>query len=80
MKSWIDILLWVVGLLAAGFALYEFARFATARDPATGNPDMWSGSNHLYTAVGALIVAVVCVVWAFVRRPHVEEEIHITDR
>ena len=72
-----DILLWVVGILAAGFGLWELARFMTARD-ATGRQDMWAGTNHLYLAIAAIIVAVVCVVWAFVRRPHVEEEIHIT--
>lgn len=78
MKSLTDILLWVVGALAAAFALYEFAKFATSKDPATGNPDMWAGSNHLYLAIAALVVAAVCIVAAFVRRPHVEEEIHIT--
>jgi uncharacterized membrane protein YidH (DUF202 family) len=78
MKSMTDILLWVVGLLAAAFALYEFIKFASAVD-SSGRPDMWAGTSHLYTAIGALIVAVICVVWAFVRRPHVEEEIHITE-
>ncbi len=77
MKSITDVLLWVVGLLAAAFALYEFMRFATAHD-AAGRPDMWAGAAHLYTAIGALIVAVICIVWAFVRRPHTQEEIHIT--
>jgi hypothetical protein len=74
----VDILLWVVGVLAAGFALWQFALFATAKD-ATGRPDMWAGTSHLYTAIAALVVAAVCIVAAFVRRPHVEEEIHITE-
>lgn len=74
----LDILLWVVGVLAAAFAIWKFAVFATARD-AAGRPDMWAGSSHLYLAIAALIVAAVCIVAAFVRRPHVEEQIHITE-
>ena len=74
----LDILLWAAGVAAAVFAIYELMRFATARDPATGFPDMWAGVNHLYLAVGAVAVAAVCIVWAFVRRPHGVEEIHIT--
>ena len=74
----VDILLWVVGILAAGFALWQFGRFATAKD-AAGMPDMWAGKQHLYWAIAALVVAAVCIVAAFVRRPHVEEEIHITE-
>lgn len=74
----LDILLWVVGVLAAAFALWRFMLFATAKD-ATGRPDMWAGSNHLYMAIAAIVVAAVCIVAAFVRRPHVEEEIHITE-
>ena len=78
MKSLMDILLWVVGALAAVFAIYEFMQFATARDPVTGTQNMWAGANHLYFAIGALVVSAICIVAAFVRRPHVEEEIHIT--
>ena len=72
-----DILLWGVGAVAAVFGLWQLGRFMTARD-AAGLPDMWAGTNHLYMAIAALVVAAVCVVAAFVRRPHVEEEIHIT--
>jgi hypothetical protein len=79
MKSMTDILLWVVGVIAAALALYEFMKFATAVDPVTKNPDMWAGKSYLYTALAALVVAVICIVWAFVRRPHVEDEIHITE-
>ena len=73
-----DILLWVVGVLAAAFGAYELVRFASFVDPVTKRQDMWAGVNHLYIAIAALIVAAVCIVAAFVRRPHVEEEIHIT--
>ena len=53
-------------------------RFASAKDPVTGNQNLAAGMTDLYWAVGALIVAAICIVAAFVRRPHVEEEIHIT--
>ncbi len=74
----VDILLWVVGILAAVLGLWKLAQFLTAKDPVTGHQDMWAGTNHLYVAIAALVVAAICFVWAFVRRPHVEEEIHIT--
>jgi len=78
MKSMTDTLLWVVGLLAFALGLWQLILFLGATD-ARGNPDMWSGTNHLWAAIVAAIVACVCVAWAFVRRPHVEEEIHITE-
>lgn len=78
MKSMTDVLLWVVGVIGALLALYEFMKFASAVDP-SGRQDMWAGTGNLYVAIIALIVAVVCIVWAFVRRPHVEEDIHITE-
>ena len=74
----LDIPLWAVGIAAAVYALYEFMRFATATDPATGFQDMWAGVNHLYVGLAAAVVAAVCIVWAFVRRPHEMEEIHVT--
>ena len=73
-----DILLWVVGLAAAGFAVYEFMKFASAKDPVTGTQDIWAGTDHLWMAVAAAVIASVCVVMAFVRRPRAVEEIHIT--
>lgn len=72
-----DILLWGVGVVAAVLGLWQLGQFMTARD-AAGRQDMWAGTNHLYIAIAALVVAIICVVAAFVRRPHVEEEIHIT--
>ena len=74
----LDIPLWAGGIVAAAYALYEFMRFATATDPATGFQDMWAGVNHLYVGLAAAAVAAVCIVWAFVRRPRVMEEIHVT--
>lgn len=77
MKSMTDILLWVVGLLAFGFGLWQFMLFLGARDE-KGIPHIWAGTDHLWTAIFAIVVASICGVMIFVRRPHVEEEIHIT--
>ena len=74
----LDIPLWAVGIAGAAYALYEFMRFATATDPATGFQNMWAGANHLYSGLAAAVVAAACIVWAFVRRPHEMEEIHVT--
>ena len=74
----LDIPLWVVGIAGVVYALYEFMRFATAKDPATGFQDVWAGVNHLYVGLAVAVVAAVCIVWAFVRRPHELEEIHVT--
>lgn len=74
----LDIVLWVVGVAAAVYAVYEFMRFATARDPVTGTQDMWAVTSHLYLGIAAAVAAGICIVWAFVRRPHGMEEIHVT--
>ncbi|HST51610.1 MAG TPA: hypothetical protein VLJ61_06320 [Pyrinomonadaceae bacterium] len=78
MKSTTDILLWVVGLLAFALGLWQLMLFLGARD-ARGVPDMWAGTNHLWMAMAAAIVACACGAWAFTRRPHIQEEIHITE-
>lgn len=66
----IDILYWVVGLIAAGFAVYKFYHFAISRGTET-NSDLW-------IAIGAAVVACVCAVAYFLRHVNKEEEIHIT--
>jgi hypothetical protein len=40
---------------------------------------MWAGTNHLWMAIAAAIVACACGAWAFTRHPHIQEEIHITE-
>ena len=74
----LDIPLWAVGIAGTAYALYEFMRFATAKDPATGFQDVWAGVGHLYVGLAAAAAAAACIVWAFVRRPRQVEEIHIT--
>lgn len=79
MKSLTDVLLWAVGLLAFVFALWQLMQFLGARDE-RGIQDLWSGVDHMWMAVGGAVVAFACVAIAFARRPHVQEEIHITER
>jgi len=78
MKSTTDILLWVVGLLAFGLGLWQLMLFLGAKD-SKGNVDMSAGTSHLWMAIAAAVLACICVAWAFARRPHVQEEIHITE-
>src|SRR5437868_6366105 len=60
MKSMTDTLLWVVGLLAFALGLWQLMVFLGSKD-ARGVPDMWSGTNHLWLAIVAAVVACVCV-------------------
>ena len=53
----LDIPLWAAGVAGAAYALYEFMRFATARDPATGFQDVWAGADHLYVGLAAAAAA-----------------------
>jgi uncharacterized membrane protein len=71
MKSLMDILMWVVGLAATVYAIYEYYRFATFHDPQGGH-------THLWLAIAATVVAFICALIFFVRRVNKEEEIHIT--
>jgi phosphoglycerol transferase MdoB-like AlkP superfamily enzyme len=71
MKSLVDILMWVVGLAATVYAIFEYYRFAAYPDPQGGH-------THLWLAIGATVVAFACALIFFVRRVNKEEEIHIT--
>jgi uncharacterized membrane protein len=77
MKSLADIIAWIVAGLATILAIWQVAKFVTAKD-ASGIPDMMAGVQHLWWAIGAGIVAIACIVIVFVRHPRVEEEIHVT--
>ena len=77
MKSMLDILLWVVGLAAAVFAIYEYYLFATYKN-ATGTFDMQGGKSYLWMAIAATVIALICGIVYFVRHVNKEEEIHIT--
>jgi uncharacterized membrane protein YidH (DUF202 family) len=71
MKGVVDILAILVGLAALGFAIYRFYLFATT-------PGTTSGTHHLWWAIGATVIALLCGLAYFLRHVNKEEEIHIT--
>lgn len=79
MKSMKDILSVIVGLLAFALAIWQLMAFMGAKDE-RGIQDMWAGTNHLWLAILAAIVACVCAVVYFISHHKEVEEIHITDR
>ncbi len=78
MKNLVDIVCWLVGIVALGAAIYFFYLFATFRNAATGRSDVVSGSTYLYYAIAAVVIFLVCGVVYFLRHVNKEEEIHIT--
>jgi len=78
MKRMIDLPIWLIGLLGLVVAVWQSMAFLGSKDPHSGIPDIMAGLTHLWWAVGAAIVSIVCVVAYFVRHPRIEEEIHIS--
>jgi uncharacterized membrane protein YidH (DUF202 family) len=70
MKSLVDVLLVIVGLVALAFAIYEFYFFVTGTN--TGF------TRNLMMAIIGFVVMCVCVLAVFLRHSGAEEEIHIT--
>ncbi|HKP47326.1 MAG TPA: hypothetical protein VJT50_12065 [Pyrinomonadaceae bacterium] len=66
-----EILLAIVGLLAAGGAIYYFYRFVTFTDAEGGHSLGW-------IALGCAAVAFICGLLYFLGHVNKEEEIHIT--
>jgi uncharacterized membrane protein YidH (DUF202 family) len=77
MKKLGNVLLWVVGLLAAATAAWQFYVFVVFRD-SRGLLDVQGGALHLWLAIAAAIVACVCVCLVLFRRINRTEEFHIT--
>lgn len=77
MKSMVGTLLLLVGVVALAAALYSFYNFVTFRNP-QGAYDVQGGTQYLWTAIGATVIAFICGLIFFVRRVNKEEEIHIT--
>ena len=69
--------LWVVGLAAAVVAAWQFYRFVVFRD-SLGALDAQGGRANLWLAIGAAVVACVCVCFGIFGRINQTEEFHIT--
>jgi hypothetical protein len=66
-----DVLAVIVGLAAAGGAIYSFYKFVTHTDV--------EGGQHLgWVALGLAVVAFVCGLIYFLGHVNKEEQIHIT--
>lgn len=76
-KSLTYVLLWGVGLLAAGVALWQFYLFVVFRD-SQGVLDAQGGGLNLWFTLGAAAVACVCVFLGIFLRVNQTEEFHIT--
>ncbi|MCA1817665.1 MAG: hypothetical protein LC746_14960 [Acidobacteria bacterium] len=72
MNRTMDILYWVVGIIATGGAIWYFIKFLQAPAPE-------GDRTSLYIAIGAALVACVCALLFFLRHVNKEEEFHITE-
>lgn len=77
MKSMVGTLSLLVGIVALAVALWQFYMFVNFRN-SQGAYDPQGGTQFLWTAIGAAIIAFICGLVFFVRRVNKEEEIHIT--
>lgn len=71
MKSLLDIVLGIVGLVALVYGVMQFYWFVTS-------PGAQGNTTHLYWAIGCAVVLCVCALAIFLRHSGGEEEIHIT--
>ena len=77
MKNLSNVVLLSVGLLMAAVAAWQFYLFVVFRD-SRGLLDVQGGGLHLWFAIGATVVACVCVFLGILRRINKPEEFHIT--
>jgi hypothetical protein len=76
-NSLTNTLLWVIGLLSAAIALWQFYLFVVFKD-SRGALDALGGGLNLWLAIGAAVVACVCVFFGIFGRINKTEEFHIT--
>jgi hypothetical protein len=77
MKNQRTILLWIIGLLMAATATWQFYLFAGFRD-SRGLLEAQGGTVHLWLAIGATIMTCLCAFMGIFRRLNTTEEMHIT--
>jgi hypothetical protein len=77
MKNSRDILLWIVGLVMATIATWQFYLFAAFRD-SQGVLETQGGALHLWLAIGAALITCLCAFAGIFRNIKKTEELHIT--
>jgi heme/copper-type cytochrome/quinol oxidase subunit 2 len=70
-------MLWVVGMITAAVAVWQFYLFVMFRD-SRGALDAQGGGGNLWLAIGAAAAACVCVCIGIFGRINRTEEFHIT--
>jgi hypothetical protein len=77
MKNSGNILLWIIGVVMAAIATWQFYLFATFKD-SQGLLEAQGGSLHLWLAVAAALITCMCAFLSIFRRINKPEELHIT--
>jgi hypothetical protein len=77
MKNMRPTLLWIIGLLMAAIATWQFYQFAAFRD-SNGVLETQGGTLHLWLGVAAVVAACLCAFLGIFRRINRTEELHIT--
>ncbi|HEX5709576.1 MAG TPA: hypothetical protein VFX96_20015 [Pyrinomonadaceae bacterium] len=77
MKNINVVVLWVIGLIAAAVAAWQFYLFVVFRN-SQGTLDVQGGGANLWLAIGAAGVACACIFAGIFRRINKTEEFHIT--
>jgi hypothetical protein len=77
MKNSSNVLLWIVGLLMAAVATWQFYLFVAFKN-SQGFLETQGGALHLWLAIGAAVVTCMCAFVGIFRRINKTEELHIT--
>jgi hypothetical protein len=72
-----NILLWIVGLVMAAIATWQFYLFVAFKN-SQGLLEAQGGTLHLWLAVGAAVMTCLCAFVGIFRRINKNEELHIT--
>jgi hypothetical protein len=77
MKNASNILLWIIGLLMAAIAIWQFSLFVAFKN-SQGFLEAQGGTLHLWLAIVAAVLTCLCAFVGIFRRINRPEELHIT--
>jgi hypothetical protein len=72
-----NVLLWVVGLVMAAVAIWQFSLFVAFKD-SQGFLEAEGGTLHLWLGIGAGVITCLCAFAGIFGRINKAEELHIT--